>query len=556
MLRGLLMALAALPLALAAQSNADIRRGFDLLARDNPKLVTVSNLPVEGMFQVRIGPADKRVPAVLVIGSPFGDEQSPALACLELARSMLADADIRPMFEQAELLLIPIPNPQGRAAGLPGTLAPLDDDRDGSMDEDGPADINGDGRIAQMRVRRAGGRYIVHPDNPKLMLEAPAGQAGEYDLHWEGKDDDTDGRINEDARGTVLLNNDWSIRWDGDHPGANRFMMQLAETRALAEYVLARPQIVCSIIVRSVGGEVRFARGPASRGEKDPLARDKELAAHLADALDETESAVPLPPGGPGTLLDWLYECAGSHACELGLAAIPKPAKAPDDDDKGDDKDKDEDGEDDTGEGAPDKPNAPRAGKSAGSGRNKLADADAAWAAHTPDKLHEWKKFNHPQLGEVEIGGWEVTARRDAQPEATSAGTARLVKLAGEALRALPQPKIDEVEIENKGDGLYRVRLTLHNAGALDYRAAFAEANAIGLPMFVQLADTKGVTLLSGTRRQRQENVAGHGKATFEWFVQVKDANTELTFKLEAQRTGDISHKVAVKDCPALKSAE
>ena len=119
MLRGLLMALAALPLALAAQSNADIRRGFDLLARDNPKLVTVSSLPVEGMFQVRIGPAEKRVPAVLVIGSPFGDEQSPAQACLELARYLLADSATKAMFDSAELLLIPIPNPQGRAAGLP-----------------------------------------------------------------------------------------------------------------------------------------------------------------------------------------------------------------------------------------------------------------------------------------------------------------------------------------------------------------------------------------------------------------------------------------------------
>ncbi len=550
MLRGLILLLAALPLSLAAQSNADIRRGFDLLARDNPKLVTVSNLPVEGMFQVRIGPADKRVPAVLVIGSPFGDEQAPALACLELARSLLADAATRPMFDSAELLLIPIPNPQGRAAGLPGTLASLDDDRDGSVDEDGPTDLNGDGKITQMRVRRAGGRYIVHPDNPKLMIEAPAGKPGEFDLHWEGKDDDGDGRINEDARGTVLLGNDWSIRWDGDNPGANRFMMQLAETRALAEYVLARPQIVCSIIVRSVGGEVRFARGPAARGEKDPLARDKELAAHLAESLGEAESAVPLPPSGPGALLDWLYECAGSRAFELGLAAIPKPPKAPDADDK------DEDGEDDAGEGAPDKPDAPRGAKSAGSGRSKPADTDAAWAAHTPDRLHEWKKFNHPQLGEVEIGGWEITARRDAQADATAAGTTRLVKLAGEVLRALPHPKIDKVEVENKGDGLYRVRLTLNNAGLFDYRSTFAEANTIGLPMFVQLEDTKGVTLLSGTRRQRHENIAGHGTATFEWFVKVTDTNTELSFKLEAERTGGLGHKVAVKDCPALKSAE
>lgn len=556
MVRCLLMLLAAMPWALAAQSNADIRNGFDRLAREHPKLVTIESMPVEGMFHVRIGPPGKRVPAVLLIGSPLGDEQSPAQACLELARAVLKDETTRAAFDTAELLLVPIPNPRGRAALLPGTLAALDDDRDGAADEDGPTDLNGDGRITQMRVRRAGGRYITHPDNPKLLIEAKPGEAGDFDLLWEGKDDDSDGRINEDPRGTVLLANDWSIRWDGAHPGANRFMMQLAETRALAEFVLARPQVITSVIVRSVGGEVRFAKGPPARGDKDTLARDKELAAVLGKSLGATDSAAALPASGPGSLLDWLYECAGSHACEIGLAALPRPPKTQDDKDKdsggGGKKDEDGDGEDDPAE----TPDAPASAKGTPKGRSSTGDVDVAWAAHTPERLHDWKKFTHPQLGEVEIGGWEIEARRDSQPEAATAGTARLLELTKAALGALPILSVTKVEVENKGDGMYRVRLTLHNSGLLDYRSAFAEANTIGLPMFVQLEDSASISLVSGTRRQRAENLAGHGTVAFEWFVRVPDDATQLSFKLEAQRTGDFNHKIAVKDCAALKTDE
>jgi len=47
---------------------------------------------------------------------------------------------------------------------------PVDSDRDGQFDEDGPEDLNGDGEITMMRKRDPQGRYKPHPDYPEYLM--------------------------------------------------------------------------------------------------------------------------------------------------------------------------------------------------------------------------------------------------------------------------------------------------------------------------------------------------------------------------------------------------
>ncbi|MFW5659426.1 MAG: hypothetical protein ACOCZ8_05570, partial [Bacteroidota bacterium] len=89
------------------------------------------------------------------------------------------------------------------------SLQPIDDDLDGETDEDGPEDLNGDGRISLMRVEQPGGGWVIDEHMGGLHLrraDPNKGEVGDYLLLTEGIDNDKDGRINEDPKGGVVFN--------------------------------------------------------------------------------------------------------------------------------------------------------------------------------------------------------------------------------------------------------------------------------------------------------------------------------------------------------------
>jgi hypothetical protein len=511
MFRWLLLSLiAAAPLF----AQDDVRRGFDQLAQVHSAHMKVEPLGGAFVATIRDQAVKQPLPAVLLIGSVHGYERAPGEACLRIARDLLEDKAFRDMLSKVEIIVIPLPNAEGRRAGVNGVLLARDDDRDGKADEDGPSDLNGDGVISQMRVR--GNTYVQ--TEAGVLIAAEPGKTGEWDLYWEGKDDDGDGRINEDARGTVALANDWSIRWDDKHAGANRFMMQLAETRALADFISARPNVFAAFQLRSIGGAPAFAQGPKVQG-KDSFQRDKDMATALVKLWGEAK------PGehseGAGNILDWLYESRGVHAANVYLAELPT---------------NNEEGEE--------KP------------KRKVSEDEArqlAWKAYTPTDYVEWKAFKHPQLGDVEIGGWRINARSNPLEADAIAGATRAANFVKAVARAAPRLEVGKVEKEDKGEGLYRVRLTVRNAGALDYRTAFSDDRKIHLPIFVSLKDVADIKLVSGTRRVKQENILSGETATFEWLVSV---DKQVEFQLESDRCGPLSHAVDIRECPNIVTEE
>lgn len=537
-MRYLILAAALLAPCLCAQD--DVRRAFAQLEQAHPTHCKVEDLPglENGAFTatIRDFAIQDDLPCVLIVGSlHFREETSPE-ACFHLARFLLEDKALRDQFSKCEVVIIPCLAPDARMVGDNGVGLKFDDDRDGKFDEDGPSDLNGTG-IAQMRVKRKGGKYVASKVEPRILIEAAPGTVGEYDLYWEGKDDDGDGRINEDARGTITAANDWSIRWDDKQPGANRFMMQLKETRALADFVLTKPGLLAGFQLRTMGAGPDFATGPRaerSRDGEDPLARDKKMVEALTKLWGEEErGAIKGESEGAGNFLDWLYESQGALAANLPLVTL-----------KGASTEKKEEGE---GEEAPpvkrEKP-------------TEEEQRQLAWLNYRPEDYVEWQAYTHSQLGEVEIGGWKLRGRSNPKEDDVEDGAARAADFLKHVIKGAPKLEVSKVEVEDKGEGLYRVRLTLHNAGRLDYATKFAEANRIHLPGFVSLSDTKEVELLSGTRRQKAENIESGGVVTFEWFVRVSDTATELKFGVESNRTGSLSHSIAVGDCAKITEEE
>ena len=546
--------------ALSAQeakylSSTEIRAEFDKLAKAEPDWCKIEELPgkVFGLYAVRLARHKEPVnrPAIVVLGSLRGDELSPALACLEMARAMLVRAkpDLPVRFgawlQVVEVIFIPTPCASSRdlvlgakPTAVAGVLAPLDDDRDLATDEDGLEDVNGDGVISQLRIKRQGGRYRVSSRDVCALIECAPGELGAYDLIWEGFDNDGDGQINEDPRGSITLANDFAIRWSDKQPGANRFPMLTAESRALADFFVAHPNISAAINLRSLGGALTVAGGqpqapeaPAGRGRRTPPqgdgARDKQVGDALQKLFVENTGYKPRQgeepeSEGAGNVADWLYEACGAYAMNYYLARLPEPEK---------------------GDKPPREENPP----------TKDEAAQLEWLKHAPEDYLEWKSFKHATLGDVEIGGWKAVARRDVKPAHAIEAATKALDFLWALCDATARLRITKLEAKDLGDGTFKIRLTLSNEGALDYKPQHAAQSRIGLPLWVTLVEDKKIELVSGARRQSAENINGGATATFEWVVRAKDPFDFMKFKVEGERCMPLEESKSPKGCEEWK---
>lgn len=182
------------------------------------------------------------------------------------------------LLDERTFYMVPMMSPDSRDAHMyePNTThsprsgqRPVDDDRDGLVDEDDYDDLDGDGHITQMRRRDPNGRWKVHPEYPQLMIRAEADERGDYELLGrEGFDNDGDGRVNEDRDGYYDPNRDWPWRWQPNYvqKGAHRYPFSIHENRVVADFVMDHPNIAGAQSYHNSGGMI--LRGPGDDGDR------------------------------------------------------------------------------------------------------------------------------------------------------------------------------------------------------------------------------------------------------------------------------------------------
>lgn len=135
--------------------------------------------------------------------------------------------------------------------GLRGSPRPIDNDRDGVADEDGPVDLNGDGLITMMRRLNPPlsdpATHLADPADGRLLKTPNAGELATFTLYTEGLDQDGDGLIAEDGPGFVDLNRNFMHGWQAWERDAGRFPASEPETVYLTRFVLDHPNIVAAI---------------------------------------------------------------------------------------------------------------------------------------------------------------------------------------------------------------------------------------------------------------------------------------------------------------------
>ena len=262
-------------------------------------------------------------PGFWIDGNIHGNEIQGSEIALYTAWYLLenygANDFITQLMDEKVFYIAPTINPDGREHYMmePNTVntprsgtIPLDDDGDGEKAEDGFDDLNNDGHITQMRRRNPYGRYIECPEDPRRMIPAPPDEFGDFDLlGFEGIDRDGDGRVNEDGVGRYDPNRDWGWNWQPDHiqRGAYHYPFALPENRAVKDFVMAHPNIAGAQTYHNTGGMI--LRGPGTAEDASLYTRED---IQVYDAIGELGDRM-LPGYRYWTLFEDLYTVYGGQ---------------------------------------------------------------------------------------------------------------------------------------------------------------------------------------------------------------------------------------------------
>jgi hypothetical protein len=224
------------------------------------------------------GSDHREKPAMWIDGNVHGNEIQASEVVLYslwyLTKEYGRNEMLTELLDRTAIYLCHSVNPDGRAywfdeANTPSTSRsnqrPIDSDRDGRYDEDPPNDLDGDGSITRMWKRDPDGAWIRDRNDPRIFRRVGAGERGDWTyVGTEGIDDDGDGRINEDPAGGDDMNRNWPGDWQPSYVqrGAGPYPLQSPETRAVAEFIAAHPNIAASQSYHNTGGMV--LRGPGT----------------------------------------------------------------------------------------------------------------------------------------------------------------------------------------------------------------------------------------------------------------------------------------------------
>ncbi len=406
-------------------------------------------------------------PAAFFEGNRHSGEISSAESVLWLMEYLIGqygkDPQITKILDKNAIYLRPVNNPDGHnlymhtAQSNRSTVHPYDNDGDGLLDEDGPEDLDGDGLILQMRYKDdKKGNFVIDPRDPsgRLMKRVPEGK-GDYCVVSEGIDNDNDGKFNEDGIGGLDLHRNYPENWRPSKEATGRgwtqgsageYPLSEPETRAVFVFLLSNPNIY---IVNSMDTSVPMHLRPPSTSPASAMFPEDNKWYVLFDGIGKSITGYDRagdvyqdymkgrPLFGHGPDFGYWFYGAIWYGDEIWNGG--KPSKDYNNDGVIDDLDK-----------------------------LIWDDQENGGEAFT-----EWKPFKHPDLGDVEIGGWNPKFFSQNPPSNQIEKWAKNQALFNvELLKYLPELQWENVEVKKvktyKQDSTdYRIKVSYRNVGKL-----------------------------------------------------------------------------------------
>jgi hypothetical protein len=416
-------------------------------------------------------------------------------------------------------------------------------------------DIDGDGAALSMRKEDPGGEFVDSKEVPGLLLPRTIEDVGPfYKVYPEGTIENFDGATIPNpyflSDNEVDLNRNFPFMWspEPEQPGAGAYPTSEPESRAIVEFVSQHPEVFAWLNLHTFGGVFIRPLGHKDDKKMDPsdLALFRQLEQWAKDLtgypMVSGFEEFLYEPDKPlhGDLSDFGYNQRGAiaYVCELWdlFKQIGIERK---------------------------KPFVDHYTHMTRDDMVKLARWDAE---HNKGRvMRPWKKFHHPQLGDVEVGGIDTRVGMsnppyEMLPQVCDQHSAHFLRVAALA----PHVTIDRVTQTEIGPGLRRIDVTIENHGYLPtYVLSSAKALAWNEPLHADIT-TQGCELATPSDAHREVgHLEGWGRGLFDgssalFYMQSKgNAHSKtlhyvvrgtgvLTLKVGSCRTGFIERRIEV----------
>ena len=530
----------------------ELTRILHAFAEEYPNLVRIESIgrSYEGrdiwlltVTNFATGPAEEK-PALWVDGNIHASEVSPSAACLylihRLTREYGSHEKITRCLDTRAFYVCPRVNPDGAEWALadkPKIIRsstrpyPYDEDPIGGLVTE---DIDGDGRMLMMRIPDPNGNWKKHPDEPRLMIRREPDETGGeyYRILPEGRfDEPFDPAILtlQPQKEGLDLNRNFPSNWRQEHEqgGAGPYPTSEPEVRAIVDFIAKHPNITGGVTFHTWSGVLLrpYSHQPDDAFPAEDLWTYQKIGAKGTELTGYPNISVyhdfKYHPKEyiSGVFDDWMYDHMGVFAWTVEIWSPQQQAGITD-------------------------------YKFIDWYREHPVEDDLKLLRWSDEVLGgrgymDWYPFEHPQLGQVELGGWDMLyAWRNPPPEFLEKEIARFPDWLVWHLLISPKLAVYEATVEPLGDALYKVRLVVQNTGWLPtYITKKALEKKLVRGVIAEIALPDGATLRTGKPREELGQLEGRAykpSAASVWNADPTDDRAKVEWVVHAPRGGTV----------------
>ncbi len=155
-----------------------------------------------------------------------------------------------------------------------------------------------------------------------------------------------------------------------------------------------------------------------------------------------------------------------------------------------------------------------------------------------------WKPYNHPSLGQVEIGGFAPFSDNTPPPEMVDSLLSLHLPYIFELVKKLPKLQIGEIKLTEKGGGVYQLEAWIINDGYLPFPTAMGKRNKIPSPAIITL-EGEGIEILSGKKRTPVIELGARKSVRYVWLI-TSPRKGMMIMKLESKQAGTDSKQINI----------
>ena len=359
-------------------------------------------------------------------------------------------------------------------------------------------DVDGDGRILSMRIKDANGNWKTHPKEPRLMIPREPTEYGGtyYRMLPEGTMRNYDGvsiKVNKDKQG-LDLNRNFPAGWRQEHEqfGAGPYPTSEPEVRAVVHFITHHANITGGLSFHTWSGVLLRPFSTSADEEMPPedlwtYQRQGEEGTKITGypAISVFHEFRYHPKDVITGAFDWIYDHLGLYEWTIEIWCPMREAGI-------------------------------KNYKYIDWFRAHPVEDDLKMLAWADKKLKgkgyiDWYKFKHPQLGNVEIGGWDkIYAFRNPPPHLLEKEIAKFPDWVIWNTMISPKLELLHAKAEPIGGDAYRIEVAMQNTGYLpSYVSKRAAQRKQSRGLVGEISLPQGATLVTGKPRELAGELEG-----------------------------------------------